>query len=77
MTKGRYVHSALDPNPSPVGKCSFEGPGGPRERPKHAVALHYSSVCLPTDLPKSPLTAPHFLSFTLLSQMGWSLTGVP
>ena len=44
--------------------------GGPKRRPKHAVALHYSSVCL------SPLTDPHFLSFTLLPQMGWPYTEV-
>lgn len=50
--------------------------GGPKRRPKHAVALHYSSVCLSTGLPKSPLTDPHFLSFTLLPQMGWPYTEV-
>ena len=64
--------------PTPVlwGNADSKAPGGPKERPKHAVALHYSSVCLSTGLPKSPLTAPHFLSFTLLPQMGWPHTEV-
>lgn len=75
MTKGRHVHSAVDSNPSPVGKCRFQGPGGPRERPKHAVALPYSSVSAHWS-PQIPSHCPHFLSFTLLPQMGCSLTGM-
>lgn len=47
--------------------------GDLRERPTHPAALHFS---LFSSLPSICLhIAPHFLIFTLLAQVGWSLTG--